>query len=216
MERIDNIARYAEGLMEADELAAFEAELSTDASLQEQLALYREVHTSMQQHFTPDEQQQQLQQTLQGMRGEFFVSNATTARATAKVIPFKCYLQRAVAVAAILIAVLVIWQPWKPNLFNKYAEMTMVAPVERGGDHDRMLQEAVTAFNNKDFVTAASKLEKLMQDTADSYVAFYYGVSLMRSDRLQAAKDVLYLVYSGESAFKYEALFYYALCYLKE
>jgi hypothetical protein len=223
MDRINDIARYAEGLMEADELAAFEAEVAADASLQQQLALYREVHASMQQHFTPDEQKQQLQQTLQGMRGEFFASNASTATvrtATAKVVPFKRYLQRTVAVAAILIAVLFIWQPWKPDLFKQYADTTMVAPVERGGRADSLMQEGVTAFNKKDFRAAASYLgETYRLDTANSFVAFYYAVALLHTDQAdqqQTARAIFNSLYAGESAFKYEAAFYQALSYLKE
>jgi hypothetical protein len=214
---MDDIARYAEGLMEAGEQAAFEAALTTDASLQQQLALYREVHDSLQRHFTPDQQQQQLQQTLQGMRGAFFASNATTMATPAKVVPFKVYLSRAIAVAAIFIGVLFIWQPWKPDLFNKYAETAMVTPVERGGDADSLLQEAVTAFNHKEFSTAAAALDKLhQQDTTNSFIAFYYGVSLLQTGQLAPARGIFDQLYAGESAFKYEAAFYQALSYLKE
>jgi hypothetical protein len=219
MSRIDDIARYAEGLMKADELAAFEAELTADALLQQQLALYKEVHTSMKQHFGGDEQQQQLQQTLQGIRGEFFRSNATKATGPAKVIPFKRYLRKMIAVAAILLTVVFIWQSVKPDPFNEYVEITMVAPIERGGEEDRLLQEATTAFNNKDFPAAAAKLGKLMSDTGDTYVAFYYGVSLLHFDkpnRVNTARAIFNRLYNGESAFKYEAAFFQALSYLKE
>lgn len=213
MSSTNDIARYAEGLMEADEQAAFETRLAADASLQQQLALYREVHAGLQQHFTPDEQRDQLKQTLNNLRGEFFTSEKTTA----KVVPFKKYLQRAVAVAAILIAVIFIWQPWKPDLFKQYAQTTMPAPVERGGEADRLLQEAVTAFNDKDFATATPKLEKLyLQDTTNIYVAFFYGVSLIHMDKQEEARLILNRLYTGESAFKYEAAYYLAMSYLKE
>lgn len=213
MNRTDDIARYAEGLMEADEQAAFETRLAADASLQQQLALYREVHATLQQHFTPDEQLAQLQQTLNSMRGQFF----TATKAPARVVPFKRYLQRAMAVAAILIAVVFIWQPWKPGLFKQYAETTMVAPVERGGDADSVLQQAVTAFNHKEFATAAPLLEKLyQQDSANSFIAFYYGVALLQINRLTDARTVMGHIFAGPSAFKYEGAFYLGLSYLKE
>lgn len=202
MNRIDDIARYAEGLMEADEQAAFEASLAADASLQQQLELYQEVHTGLQQHFTPDTE---LQQTLQGLRGEFFTKKP------ARVIPFKRY---AVAVAAILIAVMFVWQPWKPSLYKQYADITMVAPVERGEETDQ-LSEAVAAFNKKDFTTAASLLEKVY-DSTNSFTSFYYGVALLQSNETGRARTILNRLYAGESAFKNEAAFYLALSYLKE
>jgi hypothetical protein len=190
--------------MEASEQAAFEAALAADASLQQELDLYREVHAGLQQHFQPN---QPLQQTLQGLRGEFFTTGA-------KVVPFKRYMRSAVAVAAILIAVVFIWQPWKPNLYNEFAATAMIAPVERSGEQDA-LQDAVTAFNKKDFATAASLLEQT-HDTTNSFVNFYYAVALLQTDRTNQARPVFNQLYAGESAFKYEAAFYLGLSYLKE
>src|SRR3954471_10027991 len=127
MNTYNDIARYVEGEMTADERSAFEATLASDASLRQQLALYQEVDTSLQQHFNADEQRQQLQHTMQSMRGEFFGAASTPA----KVVSLKRTLRAAVAVAAILIAVVFVWQPWKPSLFNKYGGTSM-ASAERG------------------------------------------------------------------------------------
>jgi hypothetical protein len=202
MNRIDDIARYAEGLMAADEQAAFEASLAADASLQQQLQLYREVHTGLQQHFQPNIP---LQQTLQDLRGEFFTKKP------ARVIPFKRYI---VAVAAVLIAIAFVWQPWKPALYKQYADITMVAPAERG-EASQDVSAAVAAFNKKDFTTAASLLEKVY-DSTNSFTSFYYGVALMQSNETAKARTVLQQLYAGESAFKQDAAFYLALSYLKE
>lgn len=192
MNRINDIARYAEGLMEADEQAAFDKELTADASLQQQLALYREVHGAL-----------ALQFTMNDLRGEFF---------TAK--PKVRYLWRAVAVAATLIMALFIWQPWKNDLYKDYSETTMVAPVERGSNNDQLLQDAANAFNKKDFTTAAKLLQQ--QDTTNSLAQFYLGVSLLQTDKTAEARSIFGKLYAGESAFKYEAAFYQALSYLKE
>jgi hypothetical protein len=209
----DDVARFAEDLMAADEKAAFESALAANPALQQQLALYHEVHASLQQHFTHDEQREKLQDTLQTIRNEFLA----TSSAPAKVVPFKRYLQRAMAVAAILIAVVFIWQPWKPALFDQYAETRMIVSVERGGATDSLLQHAVTAFNNKDFTDAAALLQKVRQhDTANSMANFYYGVALLQTNQLIPAREVFTELFAGESAFKYEAAFYLALSYLKE
>src|SRR3954471_20514155 len=106
MNTYNDIARYVEGDMTTDERSAFEATLASDAALRQQLALYQEVDTSLQQHFNADEQRQHLQHTMQSLRGEFFGA----ASQPAKVISFKQYLRGAVAVAAILIAVVFVWQ----------------------------------------------------------------------------------------------------------
>lgn len=209
----NDIARYAEGEMTADEQAAFETALASDEALRRQLALYHEVHASLQQQFGADAQRDQLQQTMRSLRGEFFQTNT----APAKVVSFKRYIRSIAAAAAILIAVMFMWQPWKQNLVKEFAETTMVAPAERGGTVDNLLQQATEAFNNKDFTTAVSLLQQVRkQDTANSYVDFYYGVALMQTDLLYDARPIFNTLYAGQSAFKYDAAFYQALGYLKE
>jgi hypothetical protein len=214
MNTFNDIARYAEGEMTTDEQAAFETALASDEALRRQLALYHEVHSSLQQQFGADEQRDQLQHTLQSLRGEFFQAQNTTP---AKVVSFKRYLRSIAAVAAILIAVVFVWQPWKQDLYKEFADTTMVAPAERGGNVDNLLQQAVEAFNNKDFTTAVSLLKQVtQQDTTNSYADFYYGVALMQTNLLYDAREIFNKLYAGQSAFKYDAAFYQALGYLKE
>ena len=43
----DDISRYAQGLMPADERAAFAAQLRSDAALQHELELYRELQEAL-------------------------------------------------------------------------------------------------------------------------------------------------------------------------
>jgi cytochrome c-type biogenesis protein CcmH/NrfG len=223
----DDIARYADDLMTADERRAFEAALGTDPELQQQLALYRDVDTALQQQFGKDEQREQLQGTLQQMRQEYFGEKAESSLDTpsalqpdaqpAKVIPFKRYLGVAIAVAAILVVGLFVWNPFAPNLYEKYAATQMVAQVERGSHIDTVLQDATTAFNNKEFTVAAVMLAEVVQQQPDnSYALFYFGVALLQTDQLPLARAVFEKLFKGESAFKYEAAFYEALSYLKD
>ncbi|HEX6431607.1 MAG TPA: hypothetical protein VF008_28145 [Niastella sp.] len=212
MDTFNDIARYAEGEMTADERASFETALASDESLRRQLALYQEVHGSLQQHFNAGDRIP-LQDTMQSLRSEFFGA----ASQPAKVISFKRYLRSAVAVAAILIAVIIIWQPWKPGLFKEFSETSMAGPAERGSSADDLLQQAVDAFNKKEYATAASILQQVkQQDTANSFVNFYYGVALLQSDRLPEARGIFNQLYAGQSAFKFDAALYQALGYLKE
>lgn len=199
--------------MTADERAVFETSLASDESLRKQLALYQEVHVSLQQHFIAGDQRIPLQDTMQTLRGEFFGA----ASQPAKVISFKRYLRSAAAVAAILIAVIIIWQPWKPGLFKEFSETSMAAPAERGDAGDSLLEQAVDAFNKKDYSRAASILQQVkQQDTANSFVNFYYGMALLQTDHLPEAREIFNQLYAGQSAFKYDAAFYQALGYLKE
>jgi tetratricopeptide (TPR) repeat protein len=210
---INDIARYAEGELPAEERQAFEQALAADNNLQQQLALYREVHASLQQHFTTDAQQDQLKGTLLDMRKEFFPAAAKPA----KIVSINRTLRYAVGIAAIFIITLFIWQPWQPSLFARYAETNMVNPAERGNDTDTLLQQAAVAFNQKEFAKAARLLEPVVrQDSTNSFANFYYGVVLLQTQQPVKARDYFTNLFAGESVFKYEAAFYNALTYLKE
>lgn len=213
MSTFNDIARYAEGEMTTEERAAFEAALAADSTLQRQLALYREAHGALLQHFSADKQGNQLQGTLHSLGGEFF--NETSQ--SGKVVSMKRWLRGAVAVAAILIAVVFVWQFLQPDLYGKYSATTMVTPAERGEQSEDLLSNAVTAFNKKDYKSAAQSLAIIRQkDTANSFVAFYYGVSLMHTNNIIGAREIFNQLYAGQSAFKFDAAFYQALTYLKE
>jgi hypothetical protein len=213
MSTFNDIARYAEGDMTAEERSAFETNLASDETLQQQLNLYREVHGSLQQHLGADEQRHHLQATLHSQRGEFF----NEASQPGKVVSMKRWLRGAAAVAAVLIAVVFVWQFMQPGLFDKYSETTMAAPAERGEQTAEMLEGAVAAFNKKDYLSAAEALAQIKKhDTANSYVNFYYGVSLLQTNRIAEAREIFDQLYAGQSAFKFEAAFYQALSFLKE
>ena len=207
----EDIARYAEGLMEPAEKQLLEAALQTDPALRKQLELYKEVHQSLEEHFSKDEKREELQKTLQGMRQDFF-----PAQSTAKVIPIKRYLFRAVAVAAVAVIALFVWQPWETDLYSDFADTRMVTSVERGGKADTALQQATDAFNKKDFVTAAVFLQEVVQlEPENSLAQYYFGIALLQSGKTEQARASLQKVFDGSSAFKYEAAFYMALSYLK-
>lgn len=210
----NEVARYAEDDMTAGERQEFEQALSTDRALQEQLALYLEVHGSLKQHFTKDAQQAGLENTLQQMRSEFF----SKTPAPAKVVSMKTYLRYAVSAAAILIIAVLIWNPFqKEDLYGKYAQVEMINPAERGESADSLLQQAAIAFNNNDYATAEKNLEQVRRTKPDdSFTNYYYGVALLKNDKTAQARVVLSAVANGESAFKYPATFYQALSFLKE
>jgi predicted Zn-dependent protease len=209
----NDIARYLEGLMQPDELNAFEQALSADASLQEKLSLYKDMQSSLAGHFSKDELQEQLQGSLQQMRKEFFPGSS----APAKSISAKPYLRYAIALAAVFTVGLVIWSPWKPGKFEKYADTQMPVPIVRGLNADTLLQQAAVSFNKKEYAAASALLQKVVQErTGDNAAHFYYGVSLMQTGRLDEARNIFDTLYQGASVFKYEAVFYKAFTYLKD
>ncbi|WP_127132575.1 hypothetical protein [Pseudoflavitalea rhizosphaerae] len=216
---IEDIARYAEGLMEAADLPDFEAALAGDAELQQQYQLYLEAESKLQKHFASQEGEEKLKLTLQNMRNEFFSGETpvkTISPVRSKVVKMMWRKVAVVAAAAVLVAVF-LWQPWNRDLYTKYADTEMVSSVERGTHTDSLLAKATAAFNAKEFSSAAVYLFEIVQtDPTNSFAQFYYGVSLLQSGKTEIARETLTKLAAGSSAFKYEAMFYMGLSFLKE
>lgn len=209
----EDIARYAEGLMEPGELPAFEQALAADAGLQEQLALYREVQDDLQQHFTKDEGEERLKATMQDLRKEHFAP-----RSPGRVVRIKRFMQVTAAAAVVAALVLVVWRPWQQeDLYAEYANARMITSVERGADADSLLQLATRAFNKKDYATAVPLLEQAArQDGNNSFIQYYYAIALLETGKTDSARNILMDLHRGQSVFKHDATFYMALSYLKE
>lgn len=216
---MDDISRYADGLMETEELQAFEAALTEDSDLQKQLALYKEAEEKLKRHIASEKGEEELKITLQGMRKEFFSSSAagTTPAVRAKVVKLLWRKVAITAAAAVLVA-LFVWQPWQgEDLYTKYAATEMVSSVERGSHTDSLLDKATTAFNAKEFTSAATWLYEVVEaQPENSFARFYYGVSLMQTGKTELARGAFTMLSKGSSAFKDEAVFYMGLSYLKD
>ncbi|NML23469.1 hypothetical protein HHL16_21495 [Pseudoflavitalea sp. G-6-1-2] len=220
---IEDAARYAEGLMSAEEQQEFETALTEDSELQQQLNLYKEVNGSLERSFTAAENEEQLRATLKDMRGEFFSNDASAATVSKPASAYKAtvvkMMWRKVAItaaAAILIAVFV-WQPWNKDPYSQYAVNEMESPVERGSHTDSVLVLASKAFNAKEYSSAATYLYEVVEkDSSNSFAQYYYGIALLQSGATEKARQTLITVSKGSSAFQHEASFYVALSYLKE
>lgn len=206
---LDDIARYAEGEMTAEELQAFEQALATNESLRQQLAFYRDVHDSLQQHFTKDAGQAKLEGTLLQMRGEYF-------NKMSKVVSINSYLKYAMGAAAVLLITLFLFKPWQ-SLYDQYSDVEMTNPAERSDNTDSLLQQAYTDFNSEKYAEAAATLKQASTvNPDDSFTSYYYALASMHAGQVAEAKQTFQKLFDGESVYKYEAAFYMALCFLKE
>lgn len=206
----EDIARYAGDEMTAAERQSFETALAADANLRQQLDLYREVQTGLEQALGRDDRKEDLKTTLTNLGKEHF------QQPRAKLVSFKVYIRTAIAAAAVTTAIL-IWRPWQPGLFNEYAETQMISTTVRGENTDTLLEKAATAFNKEEFETAAGLLQQVVQlQPGNSLARYYYGIALLHTGQATQSRTVLNEVYTGSSVFKYDAAFYIALGYLKE
>lgn len=201
------VARYVEGDMDEAEIAEFETQLKGDAELQQNLKDYHDVHQSLKMKLANNDE---FKNTLQGFNKQYF-------GAEPKVVSFKPALKWLSGIAAILVIGLFIWAPWNANLYDTYADDSQMLVTERGAATLTDLDKAAALYNEKDYDGARTALGKLyIKQSSNAMIAYYYGMSLIKTNAIAEARKVLTVIYDGESVFKYEAAYSIALSYLKE
>lgn len=215
-EKLLAVARYAEGDMEPQEKEAFDASFQKDPELQQLLAEYNNVHLTLKMKIAPDDADQQVEERLLMLRQQYFDAGSVSKQHVPTVVSFNPYLKW-VSIAAALIVGLLVWAPWSASLYEKYSFSKEMSVAERGEGGFGALDKAAKFYNAGDFKTASVLLEKQHRlEPGNSLVAYYYCIALIETDKLTEARAVLTKLYEGESVFKYDAVYYIALSYVKE
>ncbi|MES2278228.1 MAG: hypothetical protein V4592_19515 [Bacteroidota bacterium] len=203
-------SRYADGEMDAQEQRDFELLLQTDAELKGYVEQYQQATVALKAHFAPDENLDKLKQTLSGLNQQYF-------KPEAKVVSFKTYTRWVSGVAAILIIGLFVFNPWRKSLYEQYSTATTMSVTERGAGPQTNLEKAAAYYNKKDFNHAEPLLaQEYAADPKNSLAAYYYAITLIQDKQEAKARDILQILYNGQSAFKYNAAYYIALSYVKQ
>lgn len=212
-EQILQASRYADGEMNAQEQQTFETLMQQDDELRIYVDQYHEVQNVLKTQFAPDAQRNNLQQTLTGLSNTYFKEEE---KPEAKVVSFRSYAKWISGVAAVLIIGLLLFNPWRGDLYKQYNTATTMSVSERGAGPETDLEKAAAFYNNKQFDKAEPLLASICKtDTANSLAKFYYAVTLIENKKESASRPILEQLYHGQSAFKYNAAYYMALSYIK-
>ena len=203
-------ARYAEGDLNEAEQAEFENRLQNDEELKQHLTDYNYIHQSLKMQLSFGKDDEQFEETLKSLNKQYFLPEP-------KVVPFKPYLKWVSGIAAALVIGLMIWAPWNGSLYQQYAGESQMLVAERGAEKVTDLDKAAAFYNEKKYAEAQKLLQKLnSQQPNDAMVGYYFAQTLVKTDQLAKAREILNPIYNGESIFKYDAAYLLAMSYLKE
>ncbi|MDQ8005185.1 MAG: hypothetical protein REI64_10330 [Pedobacter sp.] len=203
-------AQYVEGDLDEAERLEFENLLTQDEELKQYLADYYDIHSSLQMELSDDAGRNALLGTLQTLNREQFAAEQP------KVVKLSDYLRWVSGVAAVLVLGMLIWAPWKGDLYEQYNTAPQMSVAERGAEVSE-LDKAAALFNAKKYNEAKVALEKLnTTDPANAMVAYYYGVSLLETNEVAKGRLLLEDLFKGQSVYKYDAAYAMAMSYLKE
>lgn len=204
MDKVLLTIKYVDGDLNHQEHEAFERAIKTDTELRGYLAYYKEINRNI---------TAQLRDALG--RNKQQVSDVSETYVAEK-LDFKLDYFWFFGWAVVLLVALMLWKPWKTNLFDEYgfnnqsiAEKLFVAPYQG-------FQQAAQYLEKKDYYEAKQIVSKsFIQNPTDFKLASYYAMLLISDNCLEIGREVLYPFASASSEYQYDAAYMLALSYLK-
>ncbi len=195
-------------LSEQDRLN-FESQLAADANLREELEVFTAITGHLEGKLAIDPQRQALLDSLTSL------SQQAQEQKETKVIRFKPW-KFAVAASIVLLAGVFVFNQFSNPSYNDFYEPQTISLVERG-DTDENLIAAEKAFNAKDYEEALRNFDKvLVTEEGNTEIQFYKGIALLELDKFQEAEALFEVISKGNSIFKHQAQWQWALSKLKQ
>jgi len=213
----EQITRYLAGDLNSGELKAFEERLQSDPDFAETVKLFRSVEKEMQ--VTPDELE--IREKLKPLSQQYFGIRNDTPVMTMPRKRVNWWLYGSAAAACLLV---LLWlRPWQQKtytsneLYAQYAQSEPLPVMVRGANQDSLQIRAAELFNRKDYAAALPLLSILVQNNpGEAQLQLSLGICFAETGVYDTAVTRFDSLASGPSIYKYDALFWKALVYLKQ
>lgn len=216
-ERYHIIDKYLAGELSGEELLRFEDELKNDASLAEDLSIFKMLNANMPSLLRRKEGADILKKTLQ-QQGKLNFNKKET-KIISVIRNKKYWLAAAVSLAVITTAVLLQQQGNydETKLYAEYAGNENISLVSRDTAAQEDLANATAYYNDGDYTAAVPFLEKALRaDSSNIKYQIILSRCYIESANYAAAKAYLDKISSGESVYKYQATWLQALSSIKQ
>lgn len=196
-----DIDAYLNGELNAEEQQAFEQELRSNQQLQEQVAAYRLLNSTVGKHQQAEQTLSELKKILDPLTHQYF------KKEKAKVFTMRRTMYMLVAAASVVLILMLTLPGTSPD---NYSFDDMPGAIVRGAEDDKA--KAAQLFNNKQYAEAATAFTKLKTTSpADATVDFYLGLSLIKTEKYAEALPLFETLANGTSAYAEDANFFAAL-----
>lgn len=209
------IDKYLNNELKGLELIEFEQSLETDPLLAKEVQLQSKMYTFLANK--PNKQKQIAQ--IKSLSRDFFQKEVENQQDNLKKIEptyKKKWFLLSSAAAVLLLVVSIFYFSDNNNIYDKYANHKFISFVVKGDNTNFLSQEAVTAFNSKDYKAALPLLKQLLLKQEDPKIKLALGICLLETNKTEDAITFFSDLGSENIAFKNEANWYLALSYLKQ
>ncbi len=204
---------YLNNEMSIDEKNRFENQLQTDSIFNKNFEDYKETISFLQTKF--DIETIEFKQNLKLISEDSFSKNEVLkAKKSTKVLFFKPWQYAIAAVITLFIGTLFFMQNASPEYsdFNQHE----VAYLTERGKVSSSLKAAQDAFNAENYELASTLFETVLKDSSKPEIDYFYGVSLLESNKINKAQIVFQKLKFGTSVYRNKAIWNLALIALKQ
>ncbi len=233
------IDEYVNGQLAGKALADFEAQLLTNKTLAEEVALYKDVGETLTTNYAYEKEDAELKQLFNKLGKDYFPKEEAVEKTinveqdNTNIVQLKPVIEKndsndssgdggssgirwlkpviALAVAALI--VLLIFQPWQRSLIDNYYEPYALNITQRTGSNMTALIQAQKAYHSGDYASALPVFEQY-PDNAE--VQLTKGNAAYNLGKIDEAIATFQQVASGDSVYVPAANWYLALAYLKK
>ncbi len=213
---IEELESYIHNELSSEELASFEAELTSNQKLMDEIELIKNIDLAL-----AETDVMQLRNNLQNIAGEI-AANKHTERSFAGKFKAKRIVLSTVAASLILllgITGIMSRQASQNDIYQKFYTKYEVTGIVRSANTtaNQTLTEALRKFENQDYNEALDLFSEVINKDQNNMVGhFYTGVSLQETGKYKnAIKEYETVIIDKDNLFTEQAEWYIGLCYLQ-
>jgi len=225
----EQIEAYLSGELSGDALASFEALLSGNEALREEVVLARQINLMAKNEFDREqlpqnEYTQELRTFLKSDRAQELKNALKNAEQSYQQQSNPPKSRRKFYIAAILVLLLgatfffqMFKQPSSEKMYANYFSLEDMPSLTQRDDGESSLKLALSAFKTKDYSAANNNFKEYLSlnANADPRIYLYTGISLLEMDQFENALLEFDKLIDSESLDRSKGYWFKALAYLK-
>jgi len=212
---IEELESYIHSELSNEELASFEAELTSNQKLMDEIELIKNIDLAL-----SETDVMQLRNNLQNIASEI-AANKQTERSFAGKFKAKRIVLSTVAASLILLLGItgIMSRQSQDDIYQKFYTKYEATGIVRSANltANKTLSEALQKFENQDYNAALDLFTEVITRDQNNMVGhFYTGVSLQETGKYQnAIKEYETVIIDKDNLFTEQAEWYIGLCYLQ-
>jgi len=203
---------YLSGQLDTAQKEAFTNRLHNDLEFKKAFDSYKSTSQFLEGYLKNEEKTKAFKENLKAISTKYFDKKEASKKKFRGINPW----YYSIAAAAMLAIGFFITQQFSSPSYENYAHYGNISLTVRGTDN-KLLSQAETAFNNKDYQEAQSYFFQLLKtDTNNMELQLYRAVSLVELNNYSEADSLFNTIIKTPSVYKNKAIWYLALSKLKQ